>query len=70
MNVGQLKRLLATVSDDVEVVVSGHDHSYEKARAQVAEAEKWRDNGHMSEWYGEANRTSPTSDVVKVLVVG
>lgn len=52
MKVRDLKRLLETVSDETEIVVTGSDHSYLYARAKTVMATK-EDGGNLSEYYGE-----------------
>jgi hypothetical protein len=38
MNVGQLKKLLLSLPDDLKLVMPGYDHSYREADASVGTA--------------------------------
>jgi hypothetical protein len=57
MKVGELKRLLLGVPDDLEVVVSGGDHSYSKTdrNSGVRKAEVSRDRRWMAEYVDDEN---------------
>lgn len=68
MKVGELKRILADVPDDVLVVSGGHDHSYYPATAAPADAELMP-GGEMAEYWDDANMSYPTSKKIKVFVV-
>lgn len=68
MNVGELKRKLAEVADDVLVVRGGSDHSYYRAEAAPADAELMPD-GEMAEYWDDANMSYSKSKKIKVFVV-
>ena len=75
MKVRDLKRRLKELEglsndvDEMEVVLSGHDHSYMKASGAFARpAEKFED-GHLSEYYGASSKSDPNSPVVDVLLI-
>jgi hypothetical protein len=76
MNIGELKKLIEALPDDMLVVMPGSDHSYNVAHGGTAEAEVQRSRrGHvmwMAEYYDERNRSFdyPTSTVETVFVVG
>lgn len=64
MNVGQLKKKLDLVDDNVVVVTSGFDHSYNKVfRADIEDSAKI--NNEYYETYGDENHTV----IEKVLVI-
>lgn len=52
MNVGELKKTLENVPDDVPVLTSGRDHSYREVSALVGSA-LLEDGGTWTEDYGE-----------------
>lgn len=52
MNVGQLKKLIADLPDDVKVVVPFEDHNYREPRAEVTTALHHRRDG-WTEDHGE-----------------
>jgi hypothetical protein len=68
MKVKELKALIAFVADDVEVVISGYDHSYAKADARVVNAEYHADTRDYYEYFDDASR-EPGTEVKPVLVV-
>jgi len=72
MNVKQLRALLdsADVLDEVELVVSGSDHSYRRAQAEIVTAESdGKRGGYLGEYYDDANMT-PKYKKVRVLAIG
>jgi hypothetical protein len=69
MKVGQLKKLLAEITDDnMDVVVSGRDHSYYRVgnATDVIQAELSRD-GYLYEYYDEENKNDPNNPLIDVL---
>ena len=54
MNVGQLKKVLASVADYVPVLVEGGDHSFLSATADVTSVEFHKKYGY-AEYYGTDN---------------
>lgn len=72
--VKELKELLKDLPDDMRLVVSGSDHSYDTAYAGVVRAEiDYSKSGmvkYMWEYYDEGNRSMKTSKVEEVLLVG
>lgn len=74
MNVGNLKRLLADVPDDTEVVLPGPDHSYRRVRSAHLETAGSADRGrYLGEYHSDLSNgggwDTPPDAVVKVLVV-
>lgn len=68
MKVGELKKLLTNLPDDMEVVVSGYDHSYSKTDrgSKVVKAELFPKQKHLSQYYGEENKSDPNNPVIEV----
>ena len=68
MKAGDLKKLLASVSDDMEVVFSGSDHSFLKVGkgTKVIKAEKDAKFGDLSEYWGEDSKRESSNPVVEV----
>ena len=69
MNVGQLRKALEGVDDDVLLVVPGSDHSYREARVQQDKAEVF-EGGYLGEYFGEEYASEDRLSVKPVLVVG
>ena len=67
MTVGQLKKLIADLPEDMQIVTPGYDHSYVRAHASTCDAECHA--GDFYEYYNDANMVDG-SFKVKVLVVG
>ncbi len=70
MNVGELREMLAGLSDDATVLVPGSDHSYEEADASFTTALYDRKEKYWCEDYGE--ETTPEKEYGKrkeVLVI-
>jgi hypothetical protein len=75
MTVGELKKLIENISDDVHIVIEGYDHSYHYADVELTQAEGIesygpdRDKyGHLGEYY-PGNKYWEESDIVDVLLV-
>lgn len=73
MKIGDLKKLIAGVPDDVEVVVTGRDHHYSRVSrgSKVVKAEDHgragaRERQDLAMYYGEEHRGSKTSKIVDV----
>lgn len=68
MKTGELKILLKDVPDDLEVVCSGSDHSFIRVGrgCDVRKAELFERSNHLSEYYGQENKSDPKNPVVKV----
>lgn len=68
MKVSELKKLLADVSDDMEVVVSGGDHSYNYVGrgTGVIEVEYFPKYRHMGQYYDDDNKSDPNNPVIEV----
>lgn len=72
MKVGDLKRTLQGIADDVEVVTPGEDHSYSIVDGvSLTSAEVIRESGcrHLSEYYDKANMSDQTNQIVPVVVI-
>lgn len=68
MKVSELKKLLADVPDDMEVVVSGGDHSYNYVGrgTGVIEVEYFPKYRHMAQYYDDENKNDPKNPVIEV----
>jgi hypothetical protein len=72
MKIGDLKKLIAAVPDDVEVVLTGRDHHYSRVGrgSKVVKAEDHgggaRERQDLAMYYGEEHRGSRTSRIVVV----
>lgn len=68
MKVAELKKLLADIPDDMEVVVSGNDHSYEYVgrACGVIEVEYFPKYRHMAQYYDDENKSDPKNPVIEV----
>jgi hypothetical protein len=72
MKAKELKKLLETVPDDAEIVRSGPDHSYERARAVVTTAMQEKDGGRRAtlwEDYQDLNPEELTASSTRIQVV-
>ena len=67
MNVGQLRKLIESLPDDTELVVSGPDHSYERAKARVAFAGYVK--GDFYEWHGPEHASLGEKEVTVLVVL-
>ena len=67
MNIGQLKKLIANVSDEVKILVPAWDHSFRLADITVSSALFDKDPNVWSEDYGET--MTPEKEYGKRLVV-
>lgn len=66
MKVAELKKILESVPDDLDVVVSGSDHSFFKAgKPHVRKAEVI--GSHLCQYYDERNKSDPENKVIEVL---
>jgi hypothetical protein len=74
MNVGDLKRMLADVPDDTQLVVPGSDHSYRRIRYIRLEVAGTCQDGYLGEFFPDlpnGGGWEPMPDkVVEVLVFG
>jgi hypothetical protein len=69
MNVGKLKKILADLPDNIEVVVPGSDHSYTKVWTAAKTKAAWsKEYEVMSEYWGDEN-LSPTEVAIEVFVI-
>jgi hypothetical protein len=68
MKVKDLKKLLESAPDDLEVVVSGSDHSYNRVGrgSKVVKAELFPKQKHLSQYWDDANKSEPSNPVVEV----
>lgn len=67
MNVSEPKALLANLPDDMQVVVSGDDHSYFLVGgAGVVKAEKQSRGSHLWQYYDDANKSGKDNPVIDV----
>jgi len=68
MKVSELKKLLADVPDDMEVVVSGGDHSYNYVGrgTGIIEVEYFPKYRHMAQYYDDDNKSDPNNPVIEV----
>lgn len=68
MKVGELKKLLESVDDGLEVVISGSDHSYlfTYKGSKVLQAEMSRSGRHLGEFWGNEYRSYSDSKIVEV----
>jgi hypothetical protein len=68
MKIADLKKLIADLPDDMEVVVSGSDHSFHKAGrgTGVVKSELHGKSEHMSHYWGENNKSNPDHPVIEV----
>ena len=69
MTAQELIAKLQKVPPGTPVVLSGSDHTYYPVSVAV-ESKAEDDDGELSEYYGERNRCSKTSRIIKVVVVG
>lgn len=69
MNVKQLRESLTSMSDDTQVVLGGHDHSYYGASSCSSEAAELMPDGHMAEYWDDANMSYPDSKKILVVVI-
>ena len=74
MKLKDLRALLDSVkdepyADDIEIVISGSDHSYERAHVQIVTAETdMKRGGYLGEYHGDANMAQGSS-TTRVLLV-
>jgi hypothetical protein len=68
MKIADLKKLIAELPDEMEVVVSGSDHSYFPVgnSTSVTKAETYPHNRHLSQYYGEDHKSHPNNKVIEV----
>lgn len=68
MNICELKELINSLPDDMEVVVSGFDHSYFRVGygTKVVKAETYPESDHLSQYYDENNKSDPDNIVIDV----
>lgn len=69
LKTGELKKLLASLPDDMEVVFSGSDHSFLKVgkSTKVVKAEKDSRFGDLSEYWDDDSKREPNNPVIEVL---
>jgi len=67
MKIADLKKLIEQLPDDMEVVVSGRDHSFSKISrgSGVIKAEIWS-NGHLTEYWNVDSMSDPDNKVINV----
>lgn len=66
MKVAELKKILESVPDDLDVVVNGPEHTFFKAsKPQLRKAEVR--GKHLCEYYDGRNKSNPANEVVDVL---
>lgn len=68
MKIKDLKELIEILDDEIEVVISGSDHSYLKCSAALLKAEFYKSS--ISEYYNEQSRSSKDSKIALILWVG
>lgn len=66
MKTGELKAYLKNIPDDLDIVVSGSDHSYIKIDDVCEDKAEQHKNGNLSEYYDQANLSHPKNKVIKV----
>lgn len=68
MKIIELKKLIANLPDNMEVVVSGTDHSYIGIDngSGVVKAETFPKSKHLSQYYDDENKSDPKNKVIKV----
>lgn len=68
MKVVDLKKLINDLPDDMEVVLSGSDHSYAKIGrfSAIVKAEFFPKQKHFAQYYDEHNKSDPDNPVVNV----
>jgi hypothetical protein len=70
ITVGQLKKELEGVPDNVAIVTTGSDHSYNKVQSVSKEpAEIDPRTKEMWEYYGEGNKNKKSNKVIDVFVI-
>jgi hypothetical protein len=70
MNVRELKAALKHAKDEMEIVVPGSDHSYERVLAlSLEKAEVFDKRKVYLEYYDDANKSDPDSPVEVVVVL-
>lgn len=70
MNIKQLKRLIADLPDDLEIVKSSYDHSYQDIESVVqCKAERFQ-TGELVEFWNEHNKSKQENEVINVLLIG
>lgn len=68
MNVGQLRRLIEGLPDDVVVLRPASDHSYAKADGAIETAGHMKREGLFFEWHGPEH-ANPGEVPVQALVI-
>jgi hypothetical protein len=68
MKMSELKKLIANLPDDMEVVVSGSDHSYNKIgrRSRVVKSEFFPGHDHMSQFWGDDHKSDSSNPIIEV----
>lgn len=68
MKVKDLKKILANIPDDMDVVVSAFDHSFLRigSGTGLRKAELFPRDRHLSEYYDDANKGDPNNPVIEV----
>jgi hypothetical protein len=72
MTVGELKKALEGVRDDVQVVVPGSDHSYTKisdVNLTSAEVVRFSTSKALKEYYDKESMCDQSNTVIPVVVV-
>jgi hypothetical protein len=67
MKIADLKKLIEKLPDDMEVVVSGRDHSFVRLSScsQVIQAE-CSSSGHLSQYWHDNVKLDPENKVIEV----
>lgn len=72
MKIKDLKKIIEYLDDEIEVVISGYDHSYNQCRTELVKAEFYKAKLGMGiyAYYDEPSRSSKNSTIATVLWIG
>lgn len=67
-NVGQLKKLIENLPDNMPLVASAFDHQYRTVSACTTEAEPLPRSNYLNEYYDEECMADSSNPVIEVLL--
>lgn len=69
MKVKELKKLLESVNNDIEIVCPANDHAYYRSTAYVVTAESNDNSVYLGEYHSGNKLNHPNAKLVRVLLV-
>ena len=69
MNVGQLKKVIENVDDDVEILTSGSDHAMISCFAEVHFVESLPGGCEFFEYFGDEHMAEDSDKILALIII-